>query len=553
MSNPKSEKQPRVARIRDDFTGTTVQRLRDSAGNVCAFPGCFVHTHGASASGDGVVNLGVACHIKAAAPLGPRYDPEQTSDERKHFDNGIWMCQTHSRLIDADQSNYSVEELQEWKRAAEIRANAQLNQKSFTEKEVRVAVDEGSIALLQRFSNMSADPVNAPVAELMRGHELSLANLDPRFSVEVNKNGDRFEYFIQPVAEEVSLQLIIEGTDKIEGYLAAEKALLEEGRELVIPSDHFRLEGSRLIEELHDKVLGNQKGTLSMGAPKRELPGTLCVRTEEGGETLVDTFTVYYTSGTLRTVFEGAALGGLVAISAQCSHDGKDSKFDLSISLESWRGKDILEFPRFSRLVKAAKHLSAGRLVFELEINNQLVPYDTRAAEGSEEFHSQIDWMIHYLELARKIAANCDAPIVMISTEMSPDIYQIMRKYNKLLDGPVISPREPKMLCKGEFDYTTGCTFESLEKQGIFAMIRISEPEGMRFNLFGQGIQAPRASRIFTNVEYIFYTDLETKGKPKFEVHTTADTAVTTLLHPDDNWSVGEALTDVSEASHQND
>lgn len=256
MSGPETKgKQSRAVKPkRDNFSPKTLQRLRDGAGNVCSFPGCAVHTHGATASGDGVVNLGVACHIKAAAPGGPRFDENQKVEERKHYDNGIWMCQTHSRLIDADESNYSPEELLAWKREAEIRANGQLNHKSFTEKEVKVAVDEGSIALLQRFTNMSTDPVNAPVAELLRGHELSLANLDPRFTVEVNKTGDRFEYFIQPVEEEVSLQLIIEGTDKIEGYLAAEKAFLEEGRELVIPSDHVRLEGSRLIEELHGKA-----------------------------------------------------------------------------------------------------------------------------------------------------------------------------------------------------------------------------------------------------------------------------------------------------------
>ncbi|BBU46534.1 hypothetical protein PPTS312_44490 [Pseudomonas putida] len=497
------------------------------------------------------MNLGVACHIKAAAPLGPRYDPEQTSEERKHFDNGIWMCQTHSRLIDADQSNYSVEELLEWKRAAEVRANAQLNQKSFTEKEVRGAVDEGSIALLQRFTNMSVDPVNAPVAEFMRGHELSLASLDPRFTVDVNKNGDRYEYFIQPVGEEVSLQLIIEGTDKIEGYLAAEKAFLEEGRELVIPSDHYRLEGSRLIEELHGKAQVSQKGTLTMSAPKSELAGTLCVRTEEGHETLVDTFTFYYTSGTVRTVFEGAVLEGLVAIRAQCSRDGRGTKFDISISFDAWRGKDVLELPRFSRLAKAAKLLSTGRLVFELEMGDQLVPYDSRSAEGSDDFHTQIGWMIRYVELARKIAAECDAPVVMINTEMSPEIYSILRQYNKLIDGPVISPLDPKMLCNGEFDYTEGFTFASLEKQGIFAMLRISESAGVRFNLFGQSIQAPRLSRICTNVNWVFYTDLEAKGKPKFEVYTTEDPAVTTLLHPDDSWRVGEALVASPEASAQ--
>lgn len=555
MSGPaKKGKQPKaVAPKRDNFVTKTIQRLCDGAGSVCSFPGCAVNTRGSTLSGDGVVNLGIACHIKAAAPGGPRYDAAQSVDERKHYDNGIWMCQTHSKLIDADDSAYSVEELYAWKREAEIRANAQLNQKSFTETELKSAVTQGSAELLQRFVNMSGDPINAPIPEVMKGYEASLESLDPRFRVEVNKNGGHYEYFIQPVGDAVNLQLIIEGTDKIEGYLAAEKALLEEGRELVIPSDYFRLEGSELIEQLHEKARGTQKGTLTMGAPKRELAGTLYVRTEEGSEKLVDTFTFYYTSGTLRTVFDGAALEGLVAIRAHCSHDGQDTKFDISISLDAWRGKDILAFPRFSRLLKAAELLSTGRLVFELEINNRLVPYDSRSAEGSEEFHSRIDWIIHYLELARKVAVKCDAPVVMLNTEMSPDTYSILGKYNKLIEGPVISPRDSKMLCKGSFDYTEGCTFESLEKQGIFSVLRISEPAGVKFDLFGQSIQTPRLSHIITNVEYVFYTDLEDKGQPKFEVYTTEDSAITTLLHPDDSWSVGEALADISEASNQDD
>lgn len=32
------------------------------------------------------------------------------------------------------------------------------------------------------------------------------------------------------------------------------------------------------------------------------------------------------------------------------------------------------------------------------------------------------------------------------------------------------------------------------------------------------------------------------KSKPKFEVYTTEDSAVTTLLHLDDSWRVSEAL-----------
>lgn len=63
---------------RDDFSAKTVQLLRDMAGNVCSKPDCHVHTHGSKAKRNGAFSVGVACHIKAAASGGPRYDPNQS-------------------------------------------------------------------------------------------------------------------------------------------------------------------------------------------------------------------------------------------------------------------------------------------------------------------------------------------------------------------------------------------------------------------------------------------------------------------------------------------
>lgn len=537
MSKGKTEGKA-VLPKRDNFTQEASRRLRDSAGNVCSFPGCHVHTHGASATGDGVVNLGVACHIKAAAPGGPRFDVRQTSHERKHIDNAIWMCQTHSRLIDADESNYSVDDLLAWKREAEVRANAQLNQRSFTEKDVRVAVDQGSAALLQRFVNISGDPVNAPVQQILEGYEASLERLDPRFSVVLNKNGNSYTHVIQPVADPVDLSLVVEGTDKIEGYLAAEKAFIEEGRELVIPTDHFRLEGSKLIEALHEKARGGQTGTLTLSSPKRELPATLYVRTPEGRESIIDSFTCYYTSGSLRTVFEGKALDGLFTIRAVSAHDGKSTQFDVSFKLDAWLGKNVLEFPRFPRLMKAAELLETGRIVVELEIEGEPTAFDSRSSKDGDEFHLQAQWLIRYLELARTVARKCSTPIVLFNTERSPEVYALLAKYAKLLAGDVISTQKPGMLCKGEFDYAECFTLAALEEQGIFEVARIADNACARFEMFGQVIEAPRILRLYTKVDYMFYSDLEKRGKPKFEIHSTADTALTTLLHPDDSWSV---------------
>lgn len=61
------------------------------------------------------MNLGVAAHICAAAPGGPRYDKNQTPEERQSADNGIWLCQIHGTAVDADVSKFTAGLLREWK------------------------------------------------------------------------------------------------------------------------------------------------------------------------------------------------------------------------------------------------------------------------------------------------------------------------------------------------------------------------------------------------------------------------------------------------------
>ena len=45
-----------------------------------------------------------------------------TAEERAAAENGIWLCQTCSRLIDVDVTSHSTDQLREWKTLAEMRA-----------------------------------------------------------------------------------------------------------------------------------------------------------------------------------------------------------------------------------------------------------------------------------------------------------------------------------------------------------------------------------------------------------------------------------------------
>jgi len=74
----------------------------------------------------GSINLGRASHICAASPLGPRYSPDQTAEERSSLSNAIWLCIPHSEIIDQDHGHHTVAILKEWKQDSELLARMEL-------------------------------------------------------------------------------------------------------------------------------------------------------------------------------------------------------------------------------------------------------------------------------------------------------------------------------------------------------------------------------------------------------------------------------------------
>jgi len=105
---------------RDDFREKIKLRIAKRAGWLCSYPSCRCLTVG------GDIMVGTAAHICAAAPDGPRYDPNQTPEQRRASENGIWMCRDHGTAIDAKDPEFTVAKLREWKAWAESAARAQV-------------------------------------------------------------------------------------------------------------------------------------------------------------------------------------------------------------------------------------------------------------------------------------------------------------------------------------------------------------------------------------------------------------------------------------------
>jgi hypothetical protein len=85
----------------------------------CSNPGCKKPTCGPQDGQTMSVNIGVAAHITAASPGGPRYNDKITSEKRRSIENGIWLCQSCAKLVDSDPTRYTESMLLEWKNSAE--------------------------------------------------------------------------------------------------------------------------------------------------------------------------------------------------------------------------------------------------------------------------------------------------------------------------------------------------------------------------------------------------------------------------------------------------
>jgi hypothetical protein len=88
----------------------TIKRLFALSNNNCAFPGCILPI----ISETGTIT-GRICHIKAKSPLGPRYDSNQSDEDRNTASNLILLCAHHHDIIDKEPKKFTAEILYDMK------------------------------------------------------------------------------------------------------------------------------------------------------------------------------------------------------------------------------------------------------------------------------------------------------------------------------------------------------------------------------------------------------------------------------------------------------
>ena len=97
-----------------DYKQNDLKRLFALSGCECANPSC----RNKLIAKDYNSILGEICHIEAANPDGPRYNPDQSDDQRRGFDNLILLCESCHKIIDNkdNEGDYPVDLLKKWKK-----------------------------------------------------------------------------------------------------------------------------------------------------------------------------------------------------------------------------------------------------------------------------------------------------------------------------------------------------------------------------------------------------------------------------------------------------
>ncbi len=93
----------------------------------CSFPQCRMDLYEDETIADEPTHVGENCHIVSEADDGPRGDPSIPIDQRNSYMNLILLCRNHHKIIDAQESEFSVERLHQIKRDHEAWVKEQLD------------------------------------------------------------------------------------------------------------------------------------------------------------------------------------------------------------------------------------------------------------------------------------------------------------------------------------------------------------------------------------------------------------------------------------------
>lgn len=506
---------------RDNFKKGDIAKLSQRVAQRCSNPDCRAPTAAPGETELKVNNIGIAAHIHAASPGGPRYDVSMSSTQRGAISNAIWLCSNCSIIIDRDEERYTPELLKEWKSKAEETAIKEQGKRLPSEED---AVNLMSMALTghpKKFLPTAISNVHKATAKVIE-------EKDPRFEVITHfKDGKTvFEYRAK---EDVSFDFEVKGEEGVEIL----RKMFEEGHDAKLPAESFDIKGM-------DFPGGSIKEASHLEIKKSGLEAIQKIWTVNPKNNVINQFDdvhgfVYLGTKSMR--FEGSACSGLFSINYTRSIVRKDesSNFNISVNFPEWYGGDIKRLPHFNKIKSFFESLLAG-----CEFHSSLEVYGESAFKACTkslgEWPEMMDiyGILLYVDNARVIAEKLNLDLEFrndfyYTAEEAIEVDEIAKTFKGEM---VFSEKEVKDNTK--FSLILDCDgVEFKEKMNLkkSSDLRVSE-EGGVVKIFGKEVLLP-VKHIYLNSIFLSpLDDLECAVKgdevsfeclpaEKFEIHYT--------------------------------
>lgn len=513
---PQAKSNPK--KVRDDFSAPVKKQLREMCGGICSNPGCKVYTFGPTMEQrEGYSNIGVAAHIAAAAP-GPgarRYDPTMSSEVRGSAANGIWLCQSCSKLIDTDEVRFTVELLNEWKFRAEKRALELIGKTSIGPDELQQQLVE-AVANATRFAYTGTGELGrVPVCGFVRGYEDYLSQLDPRFLIRTTASGKHVAHEISTKpGENVQIQIRFKDEGAAREANQKWKKYLETGEGLELKTSDFDFAGSPLFEMINNS---QREGLLVLEPVKKHLPSTLYLRSmESDAEFELASFesSLHVAGGNV--FISGSCLDGLFSHKVTSDASNQVIKVDYNFDPRKWIGSsfsNIMHLPKLQKAVGFLERHENSRLVIELNANGQMLQFGESSTHDYAPLFDLFEHVVQLVANARRVAMAIDSDLKINTLDISSQDERLISIYSEILNGAVIEskPSGQEIITTAGLDIPEE-TVLAMNKAGLASYLRISERCGANFNLLGNDVTPPVFQSVLQGFEAAFFTNLDSSN-----------------------------------------
>lgn len=508
---PRKNRAPKVVEegisvsTRDDFSDVTKIELLVRAANLCSR--CHVFTIGSTDAGDRKNSIGVAAHICAAAsgPGAKRFDASQTKVQRRHFDNGIWLCYSCSKLIDNEETFHTVAHLKEMKARHQVYVSGWVGvvpMAPFEAKsEIRAGILEATIFLITK----AGSPANFDVSAVVEGYEQTINNIDPNFKVVVTATSDSVVHELVPVTSPAPpIQMVFNDDDaNISADLAWQK-MIEVGESIHIPTNDFKFVGSKLFEHLNDVIVG---GTLTLTPSKRRLETCIYFVSDDAEFELAATES-FMGKGSKQFDIEGSALDGFFTY-RYFIHDRYKVDATYTFDVAGWLGQSINNLRHYHRIKRAYDFVvkyPKSKVSIEIVLNGHPMRLWDGTHSDFTELFNRLKRIVEIAEWSRIIAAKISKSLKLKTLDLTVKDERYIELYAQLLKGDVI-----RKLDYGEYIFSARIDEAESKAINVFCSEEHTEvtiTNSPKIGFFGNTIRLPKLTKKVSSYDIVFYSSI---------------------------------------------